>query len=84
MPRLMPVPWMVLYEVVTAAGAEWRELSAADREKLTRLLLKSRGVPTNLTSRERADARRILAKVDVKRMAMQMVPKALGRRLRRR
>jgi hypothetical protein len=82
MPRVRPLPWWLLYELVTVAHAEWRELSAADRDRLTRIVVKSRGIPTNLTARERADVKRILSKVDLKRLARQMVPKAVSRRAR--
>jgi hypothetical protein len=77
-----PLPWWLLYELVTVAHAEWQELSAADRDRLTKIVVKSRGIPTNLTARERADVKRILAKVDLKRLARQMVPKAVSRRAR--
>jgi hypothetical protein len=82
MARLRPVPWWLLYELVTLVHAEWRELSATDRDRLTKLVVKSRGLPTNLTARERADVKRILNKVDLKRLARQVVPKAVSRRTR--
>jgi len=82
-PRLFPLPWWVLYELATAARGEWAELPAGDRAKLRKLLSKSRGVPTNLSARERAEVSRILSRVDVKRVVRQMLPKAAARRLRR-
>jgi hypothetical protein len=83
MARLRPAPWWILFELVTAAHAEWRGLSPVDRDKLTRLAVKSRGLPANLTARERADIKRILSKIDVKRVAKEMVPKVVRRRARR-
>ncbi|MEA2353885.1 MAG: hypothetical protein QOD61_14 [Solirubrobacteraceae bacterium] len=82
MPRLRPAPWWILFELVTVAHAEWRGLSATDRDKLSRLAIKSRGLPTNLTARERAEIKRILSKIDVKRVAKDMVPKVVRRRTR--
>jgi hypothetical protein len=81
MPRLRPpLPWWVLFELLTAAAGQWRELPAADRDKLARLAVKSKGIPTNLTPRERDEIKRILAKIDVKRLARDMLPKAMRRR----
>jgi hypothetical protein len=76
------LPWMLLYELATVAHAQWQDLPAGDRAKLTRIATKSRGIPTNLTPRERAEVMRILRKVDLQRAARQVVPKALARRAR--
>ncbi|MGI8801834.1 MAG: hypothetical protein ACR2KV_06620 [Solirubrobacteraceae bacterium] len=76
------LPWMLLYELATVAHAQWQELPAGDRDKLTRLAVKSRGLPTNLTPRERAEVKRILGKVDLQHVARQMVPRAIARRAR--
>ncbi len=78
-----PLPWWLLYQAVTTAHTHWRELSPTDRDKLIRLITKSRGLPTNLTARERADVKRILSKVDLKQLARDVVPKVMGRRGRR-
>jgi hypothetical protein len=82
MGRMRALPWMLLYELATVAHAQWQDLPAGDRAKLSRLLTKSRGVPTNLTARERAEVKRILAKVDLKQAARQLVPRAMARRAR--
>jgi len=68
---------MLLYELATVAHAQWQELPSGDRAKLTRIATKSRGLPANLTPRERAEVMRILRKVD-----RQLVPRALARRAR--
>jgi hypothetical protein len=77
--RSRVLPWVLLYELASIAGAEWRGLSAAERAKLTRLLSKSRGWPSNLTRRERAEVKRIITKVDLHRVAREIVPKVVGR-----
>jgi hypothetical protein len=77
--RSRVLPWVLLYELASIAGAEWRGLSAAERAKLTRLLSKSRGWPSNLTRRERAEVKRIITKVDLHRVARDIVPKVVGR-----
>jgi len=77
--RTRIMPWIALYELATAAGAEWRGLSSAEREKVTRLVVKSRGWPSNLSRRERAEVKRIVGKVDLQRVARELVPKVVGR-----
>ena len=84
MGRMRALPWMLLYELATVVHAQWQDLPAGDRDKLTRLATKSRGLPTNLTARERAEVKRILGKVDLRHVARQVVPKALKRRALRR
>jgi len=73
------LPWVLLYELATAAGSEWRGLSAAERDKLTRLVVKSRGWPSNLSRRERAEVKRIVGKLDLQRVARDIVPRVVGR-----
>ncbi|MEA2298438.1 MAG: hypothetical protein QOF77_1374 [Solirubrobacteraceae bacterium] len=80
MPRLRPTPWLLLYEVATVAHGVWRDLPSGDRQKLSRLAMKSRGLPANLTARERAEVKRILAKIDLKTVAREVLPKAVARR----
>jgi len=70
---------VLLYELATVAGSEWRGLSSSEREKLTRLVVKSRGWPSNLSRRERAEVKRIVGKVDLQRVAREIAPKVVGR-----
>jgi hypothetical protein len=84
MGRMRALPWLLLYELATVAHAQWQDLPAGDRDKLTRLAVKSRGLPTNLTARERAEVKRILGRVDVQHIVRQLVPTAIARRARRR
>jgi hypothetical protein len=77
--RTRILPWVLLYEIASIAGAEWRGLSSAEREKLARLIAKSRGWPSNLSRRERAEVKRIVTKVDLHRVAREIVPKVVGR-----
>jgi hypothetical protein len=77
--RSRVLPWVLLYELASIAGAEWRGLSSSEREKLSRLLAKSRGWPSNLSRRERAEVKRIVTKVDLHRVAREIVPKVVGR-----
>jgi hypothetical protein len=77
--RSRVLPLVLLYDLASLATAEWRGLSPAERAKLTRLLAKSRGWPSNLSRRERAEVKRIVTKVDLHRVARQIVPKVVGR-----
>jgi hypothetical protein len=77
--RSRVLPWVLLYELATVAGSEWRGLSASERAKLTRLIAKSRGWPSNLSRRERAEVKRIVTKLDLQRVAREIVPKVVGR-----
>ncbi|HWH12906.1 MAG TPA: hypothetical protein VG165_17425 [Solirubrobacteraceae bacterium] len=77
--RSRVLPWVLLYELASVAGAEWRGLSSSEREKLTRLVAKSRGWPANLSRRERAEVKRIVGKLDLHRVAREIVPKVVGR-----
>ena len=82
MGRLRALPWLLLYELATVAHGQWQDLPPGDRDKLTRLAVKSRGLPTNLTARERAEVKRILRRIDLQHVARQVVPKAIARRAR--
>jgi hypothetical protein len=77
--RTRLLPWLLLYEAASVAGAEWRGLSSSERERLTRLVVKSKGWPSNLSRRERAEVKRIITKVDLQRVAREIVPKVVGR-----
>jgi hypothetical protein len=77
--RARLLPWVLLYELATLASSEWRGLSASERDKLTRLVVKSRGWPSNLSRRERAEVKRIVTKLDIQRVAREIVPKVVGR-----
>jgi hypothetical protein len=80
--RFRALPWLLLYELANVAHAQWQDLPAGDRDKLTRLAVKSRGLPTNLTARERAEVKRILGRIDLQHVVRQVVPKALAGRAR--
>ena len=66
-------------------GRRWTALSKKDRERLTRLVRESRGRLGNLSTRERSELRRLVGKLDVKRMSRDLLPLVRpGRRGRRR
>lgn len=83
MPRLRPVPWMMVLELGRIAYDHWREMPAGDRRRLGELLRRSKGRPTRLSAGERRELREIVRRVDVKSMGRDLLPSA-GRARRRR
>lgn len=85
MPRLRPIPWLMAMQAALVANEHWTEqLSAQERTRLRRLLVKSKGRPSNLTVKERQDVRRLVGKLDVPGAGRKLLPFAAGGRKRRR
>jgi hypothetical protein len=81
MPRLRPVPWLVLLELAMVAREHWGRLPDPDRRELARIVRKSKGLPTNLTDAERRELKRLVAGLDLPAAGKRLVP--LGTKLRR-
>jgi hypothetical protein len=62
------------------ARDHWEKLTPGERAHLSALVRKSRGRPGNLTARERADLRRLAAKLDLPGLGRSVAP--VARRLR--
>lgn len=73
-------PWFIALQLALAAGRQWSELPPRDRERLRALLAKSKGLPTNLSAREREELRRIARKLDLPGIARDAVLPFAGRR----
>ena len=85
MPRLRPVPWLMAVQAVMVANEHWTEqLSAAERTRLRRLMAKSKGLPQNLTEKERAEVKRLVGKLDLPGAGRKLIPFAAGARRKRR
>jgi hypothetical protein len=57
--------WVIAaIEIGWIANRHWRRLDADERRRARQLLVKSRGVPSRLTARERREATTILEKLD--------------------
>ena len=82
MPRLIPrlSPIVAVLQAGFIAREHWLRLSPSDRVILRRLIAKSKGVPKNLTIKERAEVRRIVGELDAKGAAWKLAP--VGKRLR--
>jgi hypothetical protein len=72
--RLRALPWAIALEGAVVANRHWKQLDEGERSRLTRLISKSRGVPTNLSERERAEIRKLVGKLDVVGMGRDLLP----------
>jgi hypothetical protein len=62
------------------AHEHWMKLAADDRRVLLSLVAKSKGMPKNLTIKERNELRRIVTLLDAKAAVWKLAP--VGRKLR--
>lgn len=70
---LKRLPWPVLVRGGAVAGRRWRALAEKDRRRILELARRSRGLPRNLTSRERTELRKLLAKIDARAAARELL-----------
>jgi hypothetical protein len=81
------LPWVALAQAGVAIARRWRSLSTKDRARLTRLARESRGRPGNLGPKERAELRALVARLELRGIAgelLSLVRPGRGRRGRRR
>lgn len=78
--RVRTVPWLLLAQAGLAANKHWKTLPVGDRERIAQLLKKSKGLPANLTPREREELRLLLGRLEVGSLARELVPFALKAR----
>ncbi len=76
------LPWGLMAQVVVLVGRRWRALSGKDRARLARLIRDSQGRVSNLNSRERAELRKLIGRLELRGLAGELV--ALVRRGRSR
>ena len=76
--RVRAMPWLMVFELAVTLRKHWRRLEPADRNRLAELVRKSPGRPNRLTADERADMRRLVAKLEPGQIARSVVP--IGRR----
>jgi len=83
--RVRAVPWLLLFEVARGVRSHVMDtLSPAERRRVTEILRKSRGNPTNITPREREELKRLAGKLDFRRLAQDLAPRVAGAQRRRR
>jgi hypothetical protein len=78
MTRVRAVPWSIVFQLAMAARKHWKRLEPKDRARLGELLKKSQGVPNRLSAKERAEVRKLVAKLEPAAFAKSIVP--IGRR----
>ena len=72
------MPWLMVLELAVTLRRHWKRLDPTERSRLAELVRKSQGRPNRLTATERADVRRLVAKLEPGQIARSVVP--LGRR----
>jgi hypothetical protein len=72
------VPWAALLQGALVVSQRLNDLSKKDRERLTRLLRESHGRPSALSEKERAELRKLIGKIDVRKMGSDMLALVTG------
>lgn len=80
--RVRSVPWIIVFELAVTLRKHWKRLTPPERAQLGKLVKKSQGLPNRLTARERAEVRRLVAKLEPAAFAKSVVP--IGRRAAKR
>jgi hypothetical protein len=79
------IPWRLVLEVATVVVNRFRDdVPPGDRQRLTRLVRKSKGDPRRLTASERSEILKILRRLDVQRLGRDVTGVVGANRLRRR
>lgn len=86
MPRLPKLsPWIAALQAGFIAREHFLKLTPADRVLLKDLIVKSKGLPRNLTPKEQGEVRRIVGELDARGAVWKLAPvgKRLGKGRRR-
>ena len=82
---LKTIPWRLVLEVATVAVNRFRDdLPPGDRQRLTKLVRKSKGDPRRLTASERSEVLKIIKRIDVQKLGRDVTGVVGANRLRRR
>ncbi len=73
-------PWIAALQAGMIAREHFQKLHPDDRALLRALVAKSKGMPKNLTLKERNEVRRIVTELDAKGAVFKLAP--VGRRMR--
>ena len=76
--RVRAMPWVMVFELAVTLRKHWRRLEPKERARLAELVKKSQGRPMRLSVSERADVRRLVAKLEPGSIARSVMP--IGRR----
>lgn len=79
--RLRALPWLLLFEAARTVQAHLTDaLSPSERRRVAEILRSSRGNPQQVTPAEREELRRLAHKLDVGKLARDLVPAAVRAR----
>lgn len=78
--QLKALPWAALLRGGFVVRRRWTALSEKERARLARLVRESGGRPGNLGPKQRRELQALVAKLDPKRMARELLPLVRGRR----
>ena len=82
---LKTIPWRLVLEVATVAANRFRDdVPPGDRQRLTKLVRKSKGDPRRLTASERSELLAIIKRIDVQRLTRDVSGVVGARKLRQR
>lgn len=82
MPRLPKLsPLLAAAQIGLIAREHWMLLEPHDRVRLKELAIKSKGLPANLSAKEKAELKRIAADLDARGALFKLAP--VGKNLRR-
>ena len=83
--RLGRIQWLLVFEAARMAHGHLMDVtSPQDRRKVQDILKRTKGMPQNLTERDKAELKRIAGKLDLGRLARDLGPSLLRGRGRRR
>lgn len=72
------LPWTMLARGAIVVGKRWSALTGKERARLATLVRNSRGRTGNLNTRERAELRKLVRKLDLKGAARELMPLVRG------
>jgi FixJ family two-component response regulator len=81
--RVKSLPWAAILQGTVVVGRHWRALSEKDRARLTQLVRDSQGRLSNLSSKERAELRKLARKLDMKGIGRDLFLLSRSRQLKR-
>ena len=76
--RVRTMPWIMVLDLAVTLRKHWKRLAPDERAQLAKLIKRSQGRPNRLTSKERTEVRRLVAKLEPAAIARSVVP--IGRR----
>jgi hypothetical protein len=76
--RVRTMPWLMVLQLAMTLRKHWKYLEPGERARLGELVKQSQGRPNRLNAKERAEVRRLVAKLEPMTIARSIVP--IGRR----